>query len=112
MLQVEELAWERGAGSQFLQSKLDGVYPASEAALQWGVKGSCVPKLREPFCSRKEWRNTISFKACDSDALRVQYSPIWAEREIAKTAALASAQSRGAMFPPVHQGPLGSCPRV
>lgn len=38
-------AWERGA----LQSKPYGVYPASEAALQRGVKGSCVPKLRGPF---------------------------------------------------------------
>lgn len=38
-------------------------------------------------------RNTISFKACDPEVLRVQHPPIWAERRIAKTAAFASVQS-------------------
>lgn len=34
-----------GSWDAILQSVLTGVCPASEAALQWGVKGSCVPKL-------------------------------------------------------------------
>lgn len=95
-----------------VQSMLSGVCPASEAALQWAVKGSCVPKLRGLSVARgirRTPRNMISFKTCDYEVLRVQHPPIGAERRSAETA-LQARRIAGAMFPPVRQGPLGAIP--
>lgn len=95
-----------------VQFMLSGVCPASEAALQWAVKGSCVSKLRGLSVAggiRRTPRNMISFKKCDYEALRVQHPPIGAERRTAETA-LQTRRTAGAMFPPVRQGPLGAIP--
>lgn len=63
-----------GSWDAVLQSRLTRVCPASEAALQWGVKGLCLPKFRGLSVLggiRRTRRNMNSFEACDSVVLKV-----------------------------------------
>lgn len=64
--------------------------------MQWGVKGSCVPKLRGLSVTgetRRTRRNMISFKTCDSEVLMAQHPQIWTKRQTAEITALARALS-------------------
>lgn len=50
---------DQGEGSRaVLQSTLAGSALPLEAALQWAVKGSYIPNLRGPFCSRGDSKGT------------------------------------------------------
>lgn len=102
----------KGSWDGILQSGFTGVCPASEAALQWGVKGSCVPKLWGlPVAGGTQGtpRNMSSFKARDSQVLRVQHSPIWEERQKRlRRRPFASAQSSGCNVFSCPAGAAGS----
>lgn len=54
----------------------------------------------------------IALKARDSEVLRVQHSPLGAERQTAETPAPAAPRAAGAMSSPVRQGPLGASTSV
>lgn len=97
---------ERGAEAQVLRSHARRVSPASEAALQWAVKGSYIPNLRGLSVAegtRRARRDMISFKACDSEVFTVQHNS--GRRRTAKTAALSlAARAAECNVFPVQQG--------